>query len=158
MNSNCHLCDVESYQSWIVDETEHFYARPTIWQISDGGHMLIIPRKHYPCLGSMEKKYFREFKELTSHLKQTITDVYQKPISFEHGILGQSIAHAHLQMLLTSVDLFERIKHDFRICQEPLVFDQWFLSTPNAKMLKEHLARQSLTRFSVPLITVVSSA
>ncbi len=77
--------------------------------------MLIIPKKHYACLGSMDDNAFCEFEDFSGRIKKAVTAVYGKPISFEHGILGQSIAHAHLQMIPSCVDLFSRINRDFRV-------------------------------------------
>ena len=91
---------------------------PTIGQISDGGHLLVIPRQHYSCLGAMEDERFVEFEELAGKVKKTVTKIYGKPISFEHGILGQSVPHAHLQMMPSATDLFTRINRDFRVFKE----------------------------------------
>lgn len=114
MGDKCTFCDYADQKS-VVAESENFYAIPSFGQISDGGHMLVIPKKHYVCLGAMEDKHFPELEQFTGNLKKAITDVYGKPISFEHGILGQSIPHAHLQMMPTDVDLFKRINRDFRM-------------------------------------------
>lgn len=114
MGAACTFCDYAQQES-IVAETDNFYATPSFGQISDGGHVLVIPRHHYSCLGAMEEESFDEFEELTQRVKGAITDVYGKPIAFEHGILGQSIAHAHLQLMPSAVDLFPRIHRDFRM-------------------------------------------
>ena len=111
----CTFCDYDTKRHRIVAETENFYALPTIGQISDGGHMMIIPRRHYSCLGAMEDDAFAEFEELTGNVERAVTVAYQKPILFEHGILGQSVSHAHLQMMPSDADLFTRINNDFRV-------------------------------------------
>jgi len=113
-SKKCTFCDHSLHQQRIVAQTERFYAIPTVGQISDGGHMLIIPKRHYNCLASLGPGPFNEFEELTARIKGAIENVYGKTVSFEHGILGQSVPHAHLQ-ILPSGDLSSRIEQDFKL-------------------------------------------
>jgi len=114
-NANCVFCNYEDKKERVIYESQNFYVIPTIGQISDGGHLLIIPRQHYVCLGAMNEKLFDEFDELTQKTKKAVTNEYEKPILFEHGILGQSVSHAHMQMMPSSTDLFTRINKEFRV-------------------------------------------
>jgi len=118
MEPKCTFCDYDSKKPRIVAETPNFYALPTVGQISDGGHMLIVTRKHHPCLGSMEEELFPEYEAFVDRVKAAVTTRYGKPILFEHGILGQSISHAHLQMMPSMVDLFPFINRDFKVFRE----------------------------------------
>ena len=115
MADQCPFCNFDSVKSSAVLESKDFYAIPTIGQISDGGHMLVIPRNHYACLGSMDDSKFDEFESITKKVKQAVTNTYSKPILFEHGILGQSVPHAHLQIMPSDTDLFSRINSDFKM-------------------------------------------
>jgi diadenosine tetraphosphate (Ap4A) HIT family hydrolase len=122
MEPKCTFCDYERMKPRIVAETPNFYALPTVGQISDGGHMLVITRKHYVCLGAMEDPLFDEFEEFTGRVESAVARNYKKPMLFEHGILGQSIPHAHLQMMPSDTDMFSAINQDFRVFKQLAAF------------------------------------
>ena len=111
----CNFCDysVHERRNQIIAQTDDFYCVPSIGQICEGGHLMIIPKKHVSCLGAMEESSFVEFERFVDRIKKAVTDIYQKPIMFEHGIVGQPTRHAHLQMLPISTSLDECITWDF---------------------------------------------
>jgi diadenosine tetraphosphate (Ap4A) HIT family hydrolase len=112
----CVFCGHEQHRARIVCESGRFYAIPTVGQISDGGHMLIIPKGHHVCLGAMDDAHFDEFEAMHADLKRRIRASYGKRVvSFEHGILGQSVPHGHLQVLPSDTDLYGRISQDFKL-------------------------------------------
>lgn len=118
MTNTCVFCDYTKHATRIVYETTNFYAVPTIGQISDGGYMLVIPKYHYACLGSMEDDKFGELEDVVSKLKTAITTTFGKPILFEHGILGQSITHAHLHLVPFATDIFPIVQKDFPVYKQ----------------------------------------
>lgn len=117
MGDKCVFCEYAD-KKLIVCESQNFYVIPTVGQISDGGHLLVIPREHYVCLGAMPEQLFDEFDKLTADVKKAVTEAYEKPIIFEHGILGQSISHAHMQVMPCATDLFSRINRDFKVFRQ----------------------------------------
>ncbi|MBI2581536.1 HIT family protein [Candidatus Woesearchaeota archaeon] len=106
----CVFCDKEKYAKDIFYETGNFFAMPTIGQISDGGHSLLIPKYHAPCLGEMNLALLREFADVKTEVQDAIEQEYGKSIAFEHGIIGQSVPHAHLQILPSNTDLFPALQ------------------------------------------------
>lgn len=102
----------------VIVESDFFYVIPTMGQLSDGGHLLVIPHEHYSCLGAMDERLFDEFEPFVDKLKKAVTVAYGKPILFEHGVLGQSVPHAHLQLVPSCVDLFPSISREFKSFQQ----------------------------------------
>lgn len=115
---SCVFCERSFPGDRIVEQTANHYAIPAVGQITEGGHILVLPNAHYPCVGSMSKKKIREFETLRERVRGVIADAYGPPISFEHGILGQSVPHAHVQMMPCATDLFPRIYEDFPEVEE----------------------------------------
>ncbi|MEK7090616.1 MAG: HIT family protein [Patescibacteria group bacterium] len=127
MDSACVFCDRKNLEERLIYENDDFYVAATLGQITDGGYILIIPKRHVVCL-----------TELTSHIPNsetgrltslslevnTILKAEYKKIKgfysytdittmFEHGIVGQTVKHAHLHMLPDLKDFSRRIKKDF---------------------------------------------
>lgn len=105
----CVFCDTKKLEREIIYESKNFYVIPTIGQISDGGHVLIVSKDHLPALGAMNRKHLNEFSELKFKVQEAIHEEYEKTIVFEHGIVGQSVPHAHLQILPSSTDLLSTL-------------------------------------------------
>lgn len=109
----CVFCDKEKCADRTFYESDNFYVMPTVGQISDGGHSLIIPRHHEICLGAMSRDLFQEFMEVKRDVQAAISREYGKTFSFEHGIIGQSVPHAHLQILPSDTDIFSALERDY---------------------------------------------
>ncbi len=109
----CVFCDKDRSAESIFYETGNFYAMPTIGQISEGGHSLLIPKYHAPCLGEMGLSLLRECSDVKEELQGAIEREYGKSIAFEHGIIGQSVPHAHLQILPSNTDIFSTLQHKY---------------------------------------------
>lgn len=81
------LLDSENF--WIVCDF-HPLAR---------GHILIIPKEHISCFGALSEKIFLEFENLYKKVKDFINNNYGLIAVFEHGIVGQTVFHAHMHFL-----------------------------------------------------------
>ena len=96
----------------------------TLGQITDGGYLLLIPKRHVECIGAMEEL---EIMVLTGLLYQTkaalIKEYRQAWALFEHGIIGQTIKHAHMHVLPTAIfaDFTSRVQKDFPKCDISLL-------------------------------------
>ncbi|MDI6737724.1 MAG: HIT family protein [Nanoarchaeota archaeon] len=104
----CAFCDRKSLESQIITETKNFFVMPTMGQIVEG-YSLIIPKKHVLCYGLLSEKMLDEYLELKEKIDKAATAAYQKPMYFEHGIVGQTVPHALIHCVPSDRDLFQRL-------------------------------------------------
>lgn len=98
-DERCPHCQLDSfafvYPLW---ETKYFYiicdAHPLI-----EGHILIIPKNHLNCLGAFPEKLFQEFLEIYNRVFDFLQSAYGQTATFEHGVFGQTVFHAHVHLL-----------------------------------------------------------
>lgn len=122
---NCVFCDHSKVRERLITENRDWYVVATLGQITDGGYVLVIPKKHIPCMGVLSSHFVDSqtdsMLKLTFKVNRAVVLEYQKssstspwPITlFEHGIIGQTIKHAHLHVLPAVTDLTSRILADF---------------------------------------------
>src|SRR3989338_44916 len=110
MEKLCTFCDKSPFLERIVTETAHHFVMPGVGQISEGGHVLLIPNQHVSCVGALEVPDVQELEELHWRIRRAISQVYGVPsISFEHGNMMQSVPHAHIHVLPADADLLPLI-------------------------------------------------
>lgn len=127
MERPCVFCDRSQFEERLIGETSSLYFIATLGQITDGGYTLIIPKRHVSCLGAMEGVELVEVDLAMRDAANAIDAEYgTKPLVFEHGIVGQTIQHAHLHLLPTAIDLTERIRKDYP--DRELSLFSWFTS------------------------------
>lgn len=95
------------------------------------GHILIIPKEHMPCMGALSKQLFSRFTELYKQVKVFINEYYGQLAVFEHGIIGQTVFHAHIHFLpfdntidsiipeadlLREINSIDQLKTEFEQC------------------------------------------
>lgn len=124
MENGCVFCDRNKFAESIITENDDWYVIATLGQII-GGYVLIIPKKHVPCLGALVSASPGLGPQLTSFIKireevgRALSQEYYGFMSpcritaFEHGVVGQTIKHAHLHLLPAEMDLTSRIHADF---------------------------------------------
>ena len=117
MDENCVFCDKKKIIG-LFAERYGFYINASVGQISDGGYVLIIPKEHVPCLGALNEEQTKSFLRTRADVWDKIFQKYHRSvanniITFEHGIVGQTVKHAHLHILPTVVDLTPKIRADF---------------------------------------------
>ena len=100
----CPFCDRKSLEKDLITETKNFVVVPTLGQIVEG-YSLIIPKKHVLCYGLLSGKMIDEYIELKDKVDKAVTSAYQKPMYFEHGIVGQTVPHAHMHCVPSNRDL-----------------------------------------------------
>lgn len=113
--ATCVFCDRTQFEERLVGESESFWIIATLGQISNGGYLLLVPKRHVLCLGLMEEYEREEMEKLQAHLYDAVMKEYGIPpyIVFEHGIVGQSVSHAHLHLIPELNTMTERIHRDF---------------------------------------------
>ena len=110
---NCDFCidksDSKNRLAWrTITETENFRIFLTLGQIVEG-YLLIAPKEHYSCIGAMPDKQIDEFIALKEKIGNKLQKAYGPAIFFEHGVIGQTVLHAHMHAIPFPYekDLFE---------------------------------------------------
>lgn len=114
VNNNCIFCDRTKFKERVIAETKDWYLIATLGQITDGGYALIIPKRHISCIGAMKEQEVSKISDILHVSSDYIEIEYGiRPIIFEHGIVSQTIQHAHLHLLPAKIRLCGRIYKDF---------------------------------------------
>ena len=110
----CVFCDKKNFGERLIAETPSLYYVATLGQITDGGYTLVIPKRHVSCLGAMEERGLIGVENAMRDAACAIDTEYGvKPLIFEHGIVGQTVQHAHLHLLPTEIYLGRKVTEDF---------------------------------------------
>lgn len=121
MSNDCVFCDKAKLGERLISENAGWYVVATLGQITDGGYVLVIPKEHISCMGVLTIEQTSAMLKITKEACQALSLEYQHSTSatpypvviFEHGVVGQTIKHAHLHLLPTQIDLTEKIRSDF---------------------------------------------
>lgn len=124
MDIGCVFCDKTKFGDRLVGENRDWYVVVTLGQII-GGYVLIIPKEHVLCMGALPSHQPGNQTETLLTITKEVCGVlaleYQHNTSgksrpfavFEHGIVGQTVKHAHLHLLPVVIDLTKKIRADF---------------------------------------------
>lgn len=111
----CPFCDQDEFASRTVLETRGFIVTPTFGQVVEG-YVLIIPKRHMACLGALNDEELSEYEDVHDRMRTAIRQAYGvDAIAFEHGVVGQTVAHAHMHMVPPpqGAGFLSRIVEDF---------------------------------------------
>lgn len=112
--SDCVFCDRTKFEEQIIAENDNLYVIATLGQITDGGYVLIIPKQHVSCIGAMKEKKIVKVDEILQTASDYVEVEYGvRPIFFEHGVVGQTIKHAHLHLLPAQIRMCGKVYRDF---------------------------------------------
>ena len=129
---NCVFCDKSQFEERLCGETKDFWIIATLGQITDGGYLLLVPKRHVDCVGAMRINEIRNLILLMNNTARTQRDLYRnlniewdkcaldQCTIFEHGVVGQTIKHAHIHIMPQrphSLHIEQRIKKDFPQCK-----------------------------------------
>ena len=118
METRCPFCTPSEYEERLVGSIGSFNVIATLGQITDGGHLLLVPRSHPICLGALENT--AELGMSASRLCALLAKEYNTSnvTYFEHGMVGQTVPHAHLHVVPANValDIGKRVHRDFPTC------------------------------------------
>jgi len=108
MSDVCTFCDRSQFEERIIAESAEWYAIASLGQIVEG-YTLLVPKRHLACMAE-----WPEGIAYAGQMRGKIAEVYGSPvITFEHGIVGQTIPHAHLHLLPAAVSITGRMVRDF---------------------------------------------
>ena len=122
--TDCVFCDPDKIKSRTIVSLDGVNIVATLGQITIGGYVLLIPTDHVPCIGAMDKEQIKIIDRVADLIVQAIKSEYKSPVLiFEHGIVGQTIKHAHLHFLPTDIDSSHRIQSDFPKSEKQIIED-----------------------------------
>lgn len=99
------FCNHERIKNDIIKEYDHFRVLVPIGPLSEG-HVLLSSKGHYECFADMEKEKQTEYATLLRSLCEQIERIYKKDVLvFEHGKFGESVPHAHSQLVPLAEDI-----------------------------------------------------
>lgn len=97
-SEGCIFCS-RTDQPSVLFETAHFYAMPDKFPLLPG-HILIISKPHLRCLAEAADPQLAELDQAADRVRKFLVDAYGgEPFTWENGISGQSVFHAHLHLL-----------------------------------------------------------
>jgi diadenosine tetraphosphate (Ap4A) HIT family hydrolase len=91
----CDFCQRDHIAANILKETPFFRVVADHAPLVEG-HILIVPRKHYPCYGGAPATLDTELFALKDEVRRFFGQFYDTPIFWEHGVFRQTVFHAHL--------------------------------------------------------------
>jgi len=98
IRKNCPHCDPNSFAlKFPLMKTPNFWVVCDVHPLTKG-HILIMPKKHLSCIGEYPKDIMNKFLKLYKLFSDFIEKEYGAISSFEHGKIGQTVFHSHVQM------------------------------------------------------------
>ncbi|MCX6730553.1 MAG: HIT domain-containing protein [Candidatus Roizmanbacteria bacterium] len=95
---NCPHCDTKSFAlKFPLCDTDNFFVTCDVHPLTKG-HILIMPKKHFSCFGEYPDSIVDELVALYKKCSDFLVKTYGSVSSFEHGKIGQTVFHSHIQM------------------------------------------------------------
>src|SRR5579875_572599 len=79
----------------ILKETSNFVLAADHAPLLEG-HLLIIPKRHYSCYGTVPAVLDQELHAFKQEIRHFFERYYAPVVFWEHGIFRQTVFHAHL--------------------------------------------------------------
>lgn len=121
MKKNCVFCDRTQFEERLIAETNGWYVIATLGQITNGGYVLLVPKMHITCIGELNRDETGAMVRIGKKILRALAVEYRQaspdppyPVTvFEHGIVGQTISHAHLHFLPVELDMYAKVDMQF---------------------------------------------
>jgi len=111
---DCPFCFRENFEERIIAEDSDFYAIATLGQITSGGYVLLFPKHHIRCIAGLAMVNIGILETWKNHINHAVIKEYSScTFMCEHGIVGQTVGHAHLHIIPAKFNPMNRIKLDF---------------------------------------------
>lgn len=114
-NTVCPFCNKDNFVDRIIYEDEHHYVIASVGQMLDnGGYVLVFPKTCVRCVAAMGDQDIFFLSRMEDRIIAAMTKAYgEPPVRFEHGIVGQSVKHAHVHFVPKQLSITQRINKDF---------------------------------------------
>lgn len=93
--TECTFCEYNGIAQYILEETSNFLIVTDHAPLVEG-HILIIPRRHYFCYGTVPAELDTELVAVKQRVRRFLDQYYAPVVYWEHGIFRQTVFHAHL--------------------------------------------------------------
>ena len=117
MQKKCVWCNRRLFEKRIIHETKEFYLIAALGQITDGGHVLVVPKRHILCMGEVRDEV--PMNRFVMQVRRAVTWGYRKSnardplalstIMFEDARQSRSGTHACLHIMPTRLKIEEAI-------------------------------------------------
>lgn len=91
----CEFCQQTTIAPYLLKETDNFHIIADHAPLVEG-HLLIVPKQHYACYGTVPATLDAELLTLKQEVQAFFLDFYAAPVYWEHGVFHQTVFHAHL--------------------------------------------------------------
>ncbi|QBD74721.1 HIT family protein [Ktedonosporobacter rubrisoli] len=92
---DCVFCHRNQISPYILKETATFRVLADHAPLVEG-HILIVPKQHYACYGTVPAELDTELFALKHEIQDFLTHFYAPVVFWEHGVFRQTVYHAHL--------------------------------------------------------------
>ena len=95
------FCNRREARPEVLLETPNLLVIPDLFPLTPG-HVLIIPKRHYPCFGGTPARGDAEVEAVVRQVRAFLRDTYGlEAMLWENGgpASGQSVHHAHLHLI-----------------------------------------------------------
>lgn len=125
MHKSCVFCDRNQFGERLIYESGNFNITAILGQMTDdGGHVLLSPKIHVPCMGALDDELAKESFDLGLRICRALALEYKRgavvpleppyPVTaFEYGFMNRPIKHARLHFLPAVINMTPRIHADF---------------------------------------------
>lgn len=94
----CILCNKIKERENILYETDNFVVIAG-YMIASSGHVMVVPKEHYPCLGLLPEQLYNEYLDLCNKTNEAIKETFGKCFFIDYGPNAQSINHMHTHFI-----------------------------------------------------------
>jgi diadenosine tetraphosphate (Ap4A) HIT family hydrolase len=92
---HCPFCQPYNIAKYILKETASFRLITDHAPVIEG-HLLIMPKQHYACYGTLPISLDEELQALKRETQEFLGRFYAPVVFWEHGVFRQTVFHAHL--------------------------------------------------------------
>jgi len=131
---DCAFCNRTKFEERIIAEIDNFYVVASLGQITEGGYTLLIPKEHTPCMAALDASRAKSAISIAIKIRNAVSKEFRfnpfkkYPVTmFEHGVVGQSVKHAHLHFLPAVLDITPKVLTDFTGCEVNEITNYLFL-------------------------------
>lgn len=97
-SDDCILCEKIKQGRDVLYETDNFVVMIG-FMIASAGHVMIVTKKHIPCLAMLDKSLYKEYLDLCNKTKKSVKEFFGESFFIDYGPGAQSINHTHTHFI-----------------------------------------------------------